>query len=71
MGNSSVFGKGEGSGVVDVNVCLFLLDTSSQGLRLPFVLRFGFSSPINCPSRSGHLAVWCWVIEIFYQLGAL
>jgi hypothetical protein len=49
---------------VDMNVCLFLLDTSSQGLRLPFVVRFGFPSLIHCPSRSGHLAVRCWVIEM-------
>jgi hypothetical protein len=49
---------------VDMNVCLFLLDTSSQGLRLPFVVRFGFPSLIHCPARSGHLAVRCWVIEM-------
>jgi hypothetical protein len=36
-----------------VNVCLFLLDTSSQGLRLPFVVRLGFSF-----SHSLSLSVW-------------
>jgi hypothetical protein len=46
-------GRGKAQVFVDVNVCLFLLDTSSQGLRLPFVVRLGFSF-----SHSLSLSVW-------------
>jgi hypothetical protein len=42
-------GRGKAQVFVDVNVCLFLLDTSSQSLRLPLIVRFGFPSLIHCP----------------------